>query len=834
MKIRNCAILLSVILGTVSLSALVPLPNGVSAYTPHTPIYIYGNENFTAENGVVSGSGTWDDPYVISGWEIPVSTGRAIYIENASVHFRIENVYIHGATSGPGIFLFRSSNGTISNSLMENNFISAFFWLSSNITASDMNIAGFEIGIRIANSSYVSVSNISFHSNRRFLDIRNSLFVSVFNNTANAGGLLIDGSTISHFNTHEIPENNTVRGRPIRYLKDCDNLRLDDIEAAQIILANCSKVSLSNLSISETEMALELAFVRDSVVSSSYLSKSFIGVLEVYSNNITYHDVTVSEVSNHAVRIRHSNDTTFSDCTIGFSYEGIELSFSHNLTVRRLNFHSIIGFGVGSMYSSHILLEDNSFHGMIHGFIHWTGNNLTILRNGFKNVDIAIEVDRANGSYLVGNFVTDSGRALLMGHSNHTTIEQNVVTNIRVRGFETWYMTNCTLRRNRINRVSESGLFILYSANNVFYENSIIDSLAGIGIFESRNNDIFHNNLINNSIQAFDNSANDNDWDNGYPSGGNYWSNYTGPDDFSGPNQDIPGSDEIRDIPFEFDLDTKDDYPLMSPVIALPPDPPTDLTAELTGEGFENVTLSWNLSVDEVNGLRSVVGYDILRGTDYSSDPSGYLLYDSIPEGTSQYVDIGAGDGDPNNYFYVVCAVDLNDNSSCSQEQATKFTRSLSQGPNLISVPLLQANESIERTLQTVEYDKAWYYDSSSREWKWDMKDKAYKGGLRNVNHTIGLWVNVTEDSNLTVAGLVPSQTTVHLHEGWNLISFPSYNPTYAISDLKAEVGATRVEGYVSMPPYYLRVLGDLCILQAGHGYWIRVEADTLWTIEVA
>jgi hypothetical protein len=53
-------------------------------------------------------------------------------------------------------------------------------------------------------------------------------------------------------------------------------------------------------------------------------------------------------------------------------------------------------------------------------------------------------------------------------------------------------------------------------------------------------------------------------WDDGYPSGGNYWSDYTGVDLYSGVNQDEPGSDRIGDTPYVFDYH-QDNYPLMEP-----------------------------------------------------------------------------------------------------------------------------------------------------------------------------------------------------------------------------------------------------------------------------
>ena len=807
-------------------------PEGVVSLDIHDPIRIIGNENFTSDNGVVGGSGKWDDPYVIAGWEIPISIDWGIYIENATAHFRIENVYIHGADSGPAIYFWQSSNGTIANSMLEDNFNSFFFWFTSNITVVNNNITNSRTGIRVANSSSVRVSHITFESCGRLLDLRGSSFVSIYDNTADWGGIFIDGTLKEQFNSHEIPTNNTVRGKPTKYVKDCYDLRLDGIDVAQVIVANCSGITLTNLSISGTDAALQLAFVRDGFVSSSYLLDNYFGIVESYSNNITYQDVVISNASEKAAWIRYSNDTTFSDCDIRFSYTGIRSLLSRNLTVRDSSFHSLVTGGVSSSQSSDILLKGNWFHKMMYGYKHWRGDNITILENGFRDVGVAIELWLANDSLVAGNLFVESGRALWTNWLHHSNVTQNVVINAGVNSFEIWGTTNTTFTKNRFDGASIHCLEIAYSENNTISENYIANCPVGIGAYESQNNRFFHNNIMNNTIQAFDRSVSDNEWDDGYPSGGNYWSNYTGPDNFSGPNQDIPGSDGIRDIPFDFDPDTSDDYPLMSPVIALPPDAPRDLTAELSGNGYENVTLFWNLSVDDVNGQKSVIRYDILRGTNYSSNLSGYILYDSVSKGSFQYTDIGGGEGDPNNYFYVVCAIDLNENSSCSRNQAAKFTCLLSRGPNLVSTPLVQSNESIEAVLQTVQYDKAWFYDSSSQEWKSYVKSKSYST-LNNVNHTMGVWINVTKNSNLTVAGMVPTQTAIHLYKGWNLVGFPSFNPTYSVSDLNAGVGPTRVEGFDPLPPYHLRVFEDSEVLQAGDGYWVRVEADVAWMIDI-
>ncbi len=266
----------------------------------------------------------------------------------------------------------------------------------------------------------------------------------------------------------------------------------------------------------------------------------------------------------------------------------------------------------------------------------------------------------------------------------------------------------------------------------------------------------------------------------------------------------------------------------------LPPaSPPEDVQATLSGTDWENVIITWSLSSDDGRGLETVVSYEIRRSTVYDSLGSGYVSVAFLPNGTTEFVDNHAGEGDPSNYFYLVCAVDLNNNISCAENQAGKFTRPLQEGPNLVSVPLIQSDESIGKVPQTLKWDKAWYYDSSAEKWKWHMKFKPYLGELENLNHSMGVWTNVSEVSNLTVAGLIPKTTTIYLRTGWNLVGFPSFTPSYTIGDLKAQIGAARVEGFDPLAsPYFLRVMSDGEFMQAGWGYWVYVETDTSWIVD--
>lgn len=66
-----------------------------SGFTPHSPICITDDEEFTTENGVTGGTGTKSDPYIIDGWAV-----EQIKVRYTSKHFRIENCKIVNASTG--------------------------------------------------------------------------------------------------------------------------------------------------------------------------------------------------------------------------------------------------------------------------------------------------------------------------------------------------------------------------------------------------------------------------------------------------------------------------------------------------------------------------------------------------------------------------------------------------------------------------------------------------------------------------------------------------------------------------------------------------------------
>ena len=154
------------------------------------------------------------------------------------------------------------------------------------------------------------------------------------------------------------------------------------------------------------------------------------------------------------------------------------------------------------------------------------------------------------------------------------------------------YTVNGTTLRNRSNVTVRNmtiknffyGIYLYSSSSNTLSGNNVMANNGyGIWLSSSFDNSIFHNDFVGNPVQVLSENSS-NTWDDGYPSGGNYWSDYFGVDVKKGPNQDEPGSDGIGDMPYAIDAINRDHYPLMYPY-GSPPPPTYSLTITTTANG---------------------------------------------------------------------------------------------------------------------------------------------------------------------------------------------------------------------------------------------------------
>lgn len=171
--------------------------------------------------------------------------------------------------------------------------------------------------------------------------------------------------------------------------------------------------------------------------------------------------------------------------------------------------------------------------------------NLTVQNTGtsLPPTFLGVSITEAQMVEVSDCIIKNCSKCIRIDHSNYTTILRNNITQVLSNGYGI--------------HLDES------STNNLIINNYIVNNPTGtIGIkveATATNNRIYHNNFINNGMDY--NGGTNNDWDNGYPSGGNYWSKHTSPDTQWGIYQNETGSDGIADNSYGFDA-----YPLMGSI----------------------------------------------------------------------------------------------------------------------------------------------------------------------------------------------------------------------------------------------------------------------------
>ncbi|MCX8173453.1 MAG: right-handed parallel beta-helix repeat-containing protein [Thermoplasmata archaeon] len=161
--------------------------------TPRAPIRINGDADFTPMNGVVSGAGTQNDPYVIESWDINAGgQGCGIYIGNTTSYFIVRNCYVYNSSGNAGIYywnsgiaLFNVRNGIIGGNTVFNSTSFGIYIASSSTlnTVYSNRVSNNNFGIYLTSSTVNRIDKNDLTNNTYGVVLSSSSTNTVTNNT---------------------------------------------------------------------------------------------------------------------------------------------------------------------------------------------------------------------------------------------------------------------------------------------------------------------------------------------------------------------------------------------------------------------------------------------------------------------------------------------------------------------------------------------------------------------------------------------------------------------------------------------------------------------------
>jgi parallel beta-helix repeat protein len=200
----------------------------------------------------------------------------------------------------------------------------------------------------------------------------------------------------------------------------------------------------------------------------------------------------------------------------------------------------------------------------------WQTNNTKISGNSITESSyygIRL-VSSSNNSISENSITASSYYGIRLYSSSNNSLSGNSISNNNLGIYLYDSSDNNSIERNNVT-ANNYGFWLDSSSNNSISGNIIKSNVFGIRLDSSSSNKIYQNDFINNEQQIFLFGSFYNAWDDGYPSGGNHWSDYTGVDLKNGPFQNNTGSDGIGDTPYLINGNNTDNYPLMKPHIGI-------------------------------------------------------------------------------------------------------------------------------------------------------------------------------------------------------------------------------------------------------------------------
>lgn len=173
-------------------------------------------------------------------------------------------------------------------------------------------------------------------------------------------------------------------------------------------------------------------------------------------------------------------------------------------------------------------------------------------------------------------------------------------------------------------------------------------------------------------------------------------------------------------------------------------------------------------------------------------------------------------------------------------EPSLKNYTILKGGWNLISIPLIQEETSVIKVLENISgyYDTVEWYNNGDKNdhWKVSNTNKSFGNDLTEINEKMGIWIHITQPGETIFyynGTQIMENQTIQLHQGWNLVGYPSltvYNRTEGLNNLVFDSEVEALWSY-NTETHTWKEMGEGDSFESGRGYWILVKTECQWEV---
>ncbi len=334
--------------------------------------------------------------------------GYAVNITESHVNI-INFTMTNGSWEYASAIIYKSEGNTISNCNFYNSWVAIEIYFSNenkilncNIYKNNLgikllysenneilncNVSNNEEGMWITHSNHNKVSRCIFYENKwDGILIEYSLNNTILNNVFVGNGIDIYGEKLPQF-IHNI-NNNTVNGLPLLYIKNKEDVLLEDVEVGELIIVNCNASKIKNITINNSSIGIEAAYCNNNIITDCTISNTYEGILLFYSSHNVISNNSISNSNENGISLNTcDNNTIIGNRVINTRGEAIFLwdSCYNNISINEIteNGMGILVFSYSdhnTVYGNNVVknewygisIQGGSFNKIIHNVVCWS------------------------------------------------------------------------------------------------------------------------------------------------------------------------------------------------------------------------------------------------------------------------------------------------------------------------------------------------------------------------------------------------------------------------------------------------------------------------------